>query len=303
MNHVSVFDSRLALMKHCLLFCALIHLPSAAFCQASEAGPRFEVASIRPAVLSGNPGHGLRRTDAAIVSESPGRVRFSNATLKALLAWAYPVQPGEVIGPEWLDSTHYDIVAKLPPGARKEQIPDMLKNLLTERFGVSAHLEEHEVRGYALLIGKNGPRLTKSKTTAAPAANTEQGLPISRSLSFTPDGDVEVIGATMEGLARLVAKWMDRPVTNRTDLPGDFDFTLNMSIQDVVALRGLPPPTSQLTASQPGPPASAEDSAPDNSGSASIFAAVRDLGLRLVPERVDIKRLVVDKASRVPTKN
>jgi uncharacterized protein (TIGR03435 family) len=290
-------------MANCLLLCALIHLPGAAFCQASEAEPRFEVASIRLTVLSSNPGRGLHRTDAAIVSESAGRVSYSNATLRALLARAYSVQPSEVIGPEWLDSTHYDIVAKLPPGARKEQIPDMLKNLLTERFEVSAHLEAHEVRGYALLIGKNGVRLTKSKATAASTADTEQVLPISRSLSFTPDGHVEVIGATMEGLARLFAKWMDRPVTNRTELPGEFDITLNMSIQDVVALRGLPAPTGQLTASQPGPPTSAEDTAPENSGLASIFAAVRDLGLKLVPERVDTKRLVVDKASRAPTEN
>lgn len=291
-------------MNSCIVFCALLHLPYAAFCQAAEVGPRFEVASIKPAVFSDNVGGtGLHRTNAAVVSESPERIRYSYATLNTLLAWAYHVEPNEITGPKWLDTVHYDIVAKLPPGARKEQVPDMLKNLLTERFGVSAHIEDREVRGYALLIGKNGPRLTKSRTTAVPAGDTEQGSPMSQSLSFTPDGHVEAIGATMEGFARLLAYFVDRPVINRTALSGEFDVVLNLSMQDLVALRASRPATGQSTASQAGQPTAPENGAPGNFGSTSIFAAVSDLGLKLVPERAGTKHLVVDNASEVPTEN
>jgi len=104
----------------------------------------------------------------------------------------------------------------------------------------------------------------------------------------------------MEGFARLLAYFVDRPVINRTALSGEFDVVLNLSMQDLVALRASRPATGQSTASQAGQPTAPENGAPGNFGSTSIFAAVSDLGLKLVPERAGTKHLVVDNASEVP---
>ncbi len=58
-----------------------------------------------------------------------------------------------------MDSTKYDVDAKLPPGAGKQQIPQMLLTLLTERFGLAVHKASKTMPAYDLVVAKNGPKL------------------------------------------------------------------------------------------------------------------------------------------------
>jgi len=125
------------------------------------APPAFEVASVKPAPLP--PSGRARPTGAAgPLSNGPGQISYPNISLHTLLTSAYGVKDYQISGPSWLDSERFEIIAKLPPGTSKEQIPVMLQRLLADRFKLKLHREEKELPIYALVIGKNGPKLKES---------------------------------------------------------------------------------------------------------------------------------------------
>ncbi len=138
----------------------------------TEEAPAFEVASIKPAapqpagmlriMMRGGPG-----------TPDPGQLTYSNVTLKNILMNAYDVKNYQIEGPGWLDSERYDIVAKIPKGATKEQFRLMLQNLLAERFKVGLHHETKEMPIYSLVVGKNGPKMKES--VEEPAATDGAG--------------------------------------------------------------------------------------------------------------------------------
>jgi uncharacterized protein (TIGR03435 family) len=78
-----------------------------------------------------------------------GTVRISNRRLDDIIMLAYNIGVNQLSGPRWLtepttDPTvvmHYEIIAKVPDDARKDQIPLMLQSLLEERFKLQVHRE------------------------------------------------------------------------------------------------------------------------------------------------------------------
>ena len=48
--------------------------------------------------------------------------------------YAYKLKAYQVIGPDWIKSSHWDIAATLPEGANKDQVPEMMQALLADRF-------------------------------------------------------------------------------------------------------------------------------------------------------------------------
>ena len=128
-------------MRRATLGFGLIFLTCcAAFGQAAADSPTFEVASVKPAepqtgmairvMMRGGPG-----------TPDPGQLNYSNVSLKNVLMAAYAVKGYQINGPKWLDSERFDIVAKIAPGATKEQFQLMLQNLLAERFKLTLHRE------------------------------------------------------------------------------------------------------------------------------------------------------------------
>jgi uncharacterized protein (TIGR03435 family) len=149
------------------------------FGQAPAAAPAFEVASIKAAaplnpqlIMSGKMHMGVN-IDAA-------RVDIGNLSLMQLLCLAYKVKPYQVTGPDWMNTERFDVLAKFPDGATKDQLPDMLQALLAERFKLTLHRDSKEHAVYALVVGKNGPKLKESAPDAdAPSADSgpPAGLP------------------------------------------------------------------------------------------------------------------------------
>jgi uncharacterized protein (TIGR03435 family) len=162
-------------MRQTILGAGLIVLTScAAFGQAAEESPTFEVASVKPAppptgmgmrvMMRGGPG-----------SADPGQITYSNVSLKGVLTTAYAVKGYQINGPKWLDSERFDIVAKIPKGATKEQFQMMLQNLLAERFKLTLHHETKELPMYALVAGKGGSKLKESVDDGPTAGAAAQG--------------------------------------------------------------------------------------------------------------------------------
>jgi uncharacterized protein (TIGR03435 family) len=183
----------------------------------------FEVASVkRAAPLPPAPPGAARLTNAPRRSEDPGSIRFLNVTLKGLLVEAYEVQPDQISGPAWLDDDRYDLIAALPPGAKKADVPAMWRSLLAGRFGVVARTEQRQRRGYLLKVEEGGPRF------AAAAKDGKAG--------FTWNSDsMKMRGTTMPGLAKLLSLWLGRPVEDQTGLDGNFDLTLAVAMSEITS--------------------------------------------------------------------
>src|SRR5438105_14656249 len=116
---------------------------AAAFAQNT---PRleFEVASIRPSPpITMNVKVGVH-IDGAQVS-------FTYVSLKDLIQSAYTLKNYQIVGPDWVGSERFDIAAKLPEGATREQVPAMLQSLLEDRFKLKFHRDSKEFPVYALL--------------------------------------------------------------------------------------------------------------------------------------------------------
>jgi uncharacterized protein (TIGR03435 family) len=88
------------------------------------------------------------------MSEAPGWTAYQGVTLQAMLVKAYRLRPYQITRPAWIQDEHYDVTATLPEAASREDIPQMLKNLLTERFRITSHSEMKQGPVYLFKIGK-----------------------------------------------------------------------------------------------------------------------------------------------------
>ena len=253
----------------------------AAFGQSAAAPPSFEVASVKPAAPKGS----IVRTRAG---GDPGRVAYANASLMTILARAFGVKSYQISGPSWLETARYDIVAKVPDGSLREQIPLMLQQLLTDRFKLATHRETKELPVYALLVGKDGPKLGKAEEES-PGVDIGPGAPKGGTI-IGNGGRLEVRKMGLSEFADgFLSGILERPVLDMTGIQGLFTFTMEFSLADATGLRGG-------TTGDGGP-------APDGAPAPTIFNALQQLGLKLEARKAPIEMLIVDHAEKVPTEN
>ena len=75
-----------------------------------------------------------------------GRVDIGYVSLRDLVTLAYEVKRFQVTAPDWMAAQRFDVLAKMPEGGTKEQVPAMLRALLEDRFKLVAHRENNERR-------------------------------------------------------------------------------------------------------------------------------------------------------------
>src|SRR5690242_20139264 len=97
-------------------------------------GLAFEVATIKTAqppnpaaILAGQPPH-------IGIDVQGTRVDIGFLSLAELIPAAYKVRTFQVSGPDWMNGERFDVLAKMPDGSNKDQMPEMLQALLAERF-------------------------------------------------------------------------------------------------------------------------------------------------------------------------
>src|ERR1700733_2864690 len=128
----------------------------ARFAALAQAPPAFEVASVK---VLGDRRVGSGTTGMPPPITDPGQVNYPDVSLTGVLTRAYNVKPLQIVGPEWLRTDRFSIVAKAPADAPKGQIPAMLQTLLAQRFGLKVHWETRQEKGYSLVVGKMGAKL------------------------------------------------------------------------------------------------------------------------------------------------
>jgi uncharacterized protein (TIGR03435 family) len=256
--------------------------------QAVTGSPHFEVASIKLAkpVAGGESVRG-----------DPGRIDYRQIHLKELILRAYGVPLYQVVWPEWLSdragrgspasSAYYDVVATIPAGTPKEQVPLMLRTLLAERLKLTVHREERDLPVYAMLVAKGGVRMHPAKRE--PGADPEAERPNVYSVSLGSP-EARISGEVSPGMiANSLRYELDRPMVDLTGLEGNFEIDLRWAHQ------ADPPPGR-------GAPESA--STPTGGNTAALFAAMeKQLGIHVEPRKVPTEMLVIDQVERIPTDN
>jgi hypothetical protein len=118
---------------------------------AAQSTPAFSVASVKPSADSATPAGMM-----PLVLPQPGRLTARNATLRALVKTAYGVEDFQIEGgPDWAGSQRFDIVATAPGSSAADQ-PLMLRSLLSERFGLRAHIVQRDMPVFALVRVRAG---------------------------------------------------------------------------------------------------------------------------------------------------
>jgi uncharacterized protein (TIGR03435 family) len=272
----------------------------AALGQTASGQAAFEVASVKPAApTTGHfQYHMTMRTDA-------GRVDIANASLVDLIRTAYKVRKDQVSGPDWMATQKFDVAARLPDGAATNQVPEMLQTLLAARFKLAMHRAGKELPAFALVPGKGGPKLKESLPDSLPGSDSS-GTGWTR--TFKPDGTmhIDTRKMTMTALAELVATFLDYPVRDMTEIPGNYDVALDFSPED---LRIGSKAAGVIAVGTPGvapvgtPGVTPGDASPDSSGASAIYTSLQTLGLRLERRKLPVELIVIDHLEKTPTEN
>src|SRR5262245_13533414 len=131
------------------------------------APPAFEVASIkeaRPSMESMQAGQ-----FHVGMNINGSRADYGFMSLADLIPYAYRVKPYQLSGPSWMSETRWDILAKIPEGQPADRAPEMMRNLLAERFKLSVHRETREQSVYALVVGKAGLKIKEAALEEEPS--------------------------------------------------------------------------------------------------------------------------------------
>ncbi len=307
----------------------------------SAAKPHFEVAAIKPAgqmpgTKNMNPRAGIPGWCLQKETQDPGRVDFRCYSLgKLIWIWAFGIPPFRVVGPAWMgdaatdwsDGPAFDISAKLPEGASRDQVPAMLRDLLATRFKLTTHREYREQPVYALVAAKGGlsapsasqdadalQAVAKSPTSEPSNLNGVQfyvtRVPnpdgrgpevwmmnsprmgtVRKSETAGPNGieRYEASRITLDGLADLltVAGIEPEPVVNSTGEQGRYQITLEISLAELEAVRSGPHDYADLKAAR----------------LKAVRDALKKFGLQLERRKAPVEMLVIDNLEKTPIEN
>src|ERR1700685_4251134 len=121
----------------------------------------FDAASVKP---SGP--NSVYRFIEGPGTRDPERLIASDSEFRFLVCRAYGIVrrqcEDQVVGPGWIDTDKFDLVATIPAGTTVPQFHQMFQSLLAERFKLVVHHESRQVPVYELVIAKNGPKLKES---------------------------------------------------------------------------------------------------------------------------------------------
>jgi uncharacterized protein (TIGR03435 family) len=278
----------------------------------------FEVASVR-----------LSEPSAPLtprsMSVTDARVDIVNMSLQPVVRMAFRVKENQLIAPGWLSQVRVHIHATLLRGTTRQQVPESLQRLLSERFGLVTHRESRIMDAYALVVDRSGIKMRQVEA----ADELEQPFLDSRVTSPT-----DVLSETVDGPLRMItASGFTRTVTNRTayerrlterlgllidatrmtmgELVPILEAAIDLPVLDKTGLTGLYQfrlelPQGQRTVRM----LLAEGVTKTSQGFPLVelrpeewSKLVEPLGLRLERTRAPIEFLVVDDMNRTPTPN
>jgi uncharacterized protein (TIGR03435 family) len=221
-----------------------------------------------------------------------GSFTATNVSLRNLIQYeAYDIPQSRILGgPKWLDSTRFDIEAKMDDAEAAQlkaldyehsrvQAQAMFQQLLADRFQLKVHWETRELPVYALAVAKKGAKLQPAKDTTGNTGTSSNSH--GSGVQFTATG--QTVTQLAQSLTSSAAHELGREVIDKTGIEGKYDVSLNW--------------TRDTGAASAGTDGNAQESGP------SIFTAIQEqLGLKLEPSKAPVRVLVIDRAE-MPSEN
>jgi uncharacterized protein (TIGR03435 family) len=266
--------------------------------------PQFEVATIKPS----KPNSPLTwLTDSS-------EVDIRGVTLHFLITFAWDLNPNNhdllAGAPRWFDSDRFDVHAKIadegletPGNARnidQEDLRQMLRTLLIERFNLKFHIQNQLGAVYALraIRPKLGEADPVSRTRCAEGPGPDGKDPRLQHPIINRLVTCENINMAQfaNQLHLFAGGYIYQDVLDETGLKGNWSFTLEFSSLD------------RLQAANADPVAATEEDplviSSQPSGGVSLFDAIQsELGLKLEKLHRPVPVLVIDHVDQHPTAN
>jgi uncharacterized protein (TIGR03435 family) len=248
------------------MVCLLTLLIGAVLGQAQAKPVAFDVASVKPnnqTVRRDGPGP----PPLDNIHVEPDGVTMRAVTMMACLKWAFEVSAGQITGPEWLRSEHFDIAAKASGPTSDADLRRMMQTLLADRFKLVVHRETKQMSVYNLVEAKGGIKCKSDEGDGEASLAPGRG------------GLATIQRANISLIADLLSDQLGQPVINRTGLKGRFTCTADPRPY-------VPDP------SQPIDPMS------------FLFTLLQEqFGLKLEAKKEPVEMVIVDHLEKSPTAN
>jgi uncharacterized protein (TIGR03435 family) len=220
----------------------------------------FAVASIRPSAED------VKFEHDGKTEITPGTLTMRDVTAATCIKFAYRVQDSQISGPEWLQSQHFDIMAKADAPVAEDQLRLMMQALLADRFKLAFHRQSKELSAYAMTVAKGGAKLKESAAETKPYRENSAVGSIVRAW-------------TMKEWADFISGPMQTPVVDMTGLKGRYDFSLDFTPY-------LPGGEKVMNV------------AFDNANGIMVAAMQGELGLKLESRKETLEVLVIDHVEK-----
>jgi uncharacterized protein (TIGR03435 family) len=257
----------------------------------------FEAASVRPSTRQFD----LKGIDflnpVSEVAPPPGGLFSWNVSLPWLINFAYDLRSSQarrearLALPKWAQDGWFTVEARDEGNPSREDVRQMVRSLLRDRFQFAAHMEKHETRVYAVIVAKPRSGL-KPHTDGAPCTLSSSEMDDKKYPYLNPsykavparcgvavrqlspsEHRLEMLDVTMQQIADSLGMGLPLPVVDRTGLAGRYDAVLDF-----------------------GPDSLAPDA--DSSGEIGLppmtGALEKQLGLKLVKKNAALDILVID---------
>jgi uncharacterized protein (TIGR03435 family) len=238
---------------------------------AADADPSFEVATIKP--------NDSGATSMQQLTLNGRNFQTRASSLADLIAFSYEVQAKQIVGgPDWISTDRYDIAAvpDVEGAPNPQQLRSMIRKLLADRFQLKFHRDQRELSAFVLTVSKSGEKLTPTQLSGPlPGIGMR---PATGGLTLIVHNGT--IGDFTGFLQELV---LDRPVVDRTELKGKFDFSVTF-LPDETQFNGHSPVKKLADGVEAAP---------------SLFEALQQqLGLKITAEKTSVDVIAIDHVEK-----
>lgn len=237
----------------------------------ADADPSFEVATIKP--------NDTGATSMQQLTVNGRNFQTRASSLEDLIAFAYQVQARQIVGaPDWISKDRYDIAAvpDVEGAPNPEQVRSMIRKLLAERFALKFHKDSRELSAFVLTDPRGGAKLKPTELSGP--------LPGIGLRPATGGVTLLIRNGTLEDFTTFLQSLvLDRPVVDRTDLKGKYDFSVTF-LPDDTQFNGHSPAGKLADGVEPAP---------------SLTEALQQqLGLKLSAEKTAVAVLAIDNVTK-----
>jgi uncharacterized protein (TIGR03435 family) len=226
-----------------------------------------------------------------------------NVQLPWLINFAYDLRSSQTRRqarealPKWAQEDWFTVEARAEGSPSRDDVRQMVRSLLQDRFQLAAHMQKRDGLVYALAVAKPGlglrPHPEGGPCTLSSSQVDEKKYPaiypsykavpahcgiFGRELSHSGEHRLEMLNVTMQQIAAALGLGLPLSVVDRTGLAGRYDAVLDFGSDGV-------PPTTESSDEIGLPP--------------TTVALEKQLGLKLVKQKASIDTLVIDHMEKL----